>query len=31
MAGGLFVVTFLRLLRSKELIERERSAASSGD
>jgi hypothetical protein len=25
------VVTFLRLLRSKELIERERSAASSGD
>ena len=31
MAGGLFVVTFLRLLRSKELIERERAAASSGD
>jgi formate/nitrite transporter FocA (FNT family) len=30
MAGGLFVVTFLRLLRSKELIQRERSAASSG-
>src|SRR3954471_3151635 len=29
MAGGLLVVTFLRLLRSKELIQRERSAASS--
>jgi formate/nitrite transporter FocA (FNT family) len=31
MAGGLLVVTFLRLLRSKELIERERSAADDGD
>jgi formate-nitrite transporter family protein len=31
MAGGLVVVTFLRLLRSKDLIERERSAASAGD
>jgi formate/nitrite transporter FocA (FNT family) len=30
VAGGLFVVTFLRLVRSKELIERERSAASHG-
>jgi formate-nitrite transporter family protein len=30
MAGGLFVVTFLRLLRSKELIQREREAAASG-
>jgi formate/nitrite transporter FocA (FNT family) len=30
MAGGLLVVTFLRLLRSKELIRRERAAASSG-
>jgi formate/nitrite transporter FocA (FNT family) len=27
LAGGLVVVTFLRLVRSKELIERERSAA----
>jgi formate/nitrite transporter FocA (FNT family) len=31
MAGGLLVVTFLRLLRSKELIQRERNAARSGD
>ena len=30
MAGGLLVVTFLRLLRSKKLIEREREAASDG-
>jgi formate/nitrite transporter FocA (FNT family) len=30
MAGGLLVVTFLRLLRSKELIEREREVASNG-
>ncbi len=30
MAGGLLVVTFLRLLRSKELIQRERAAAASG-
>jgi formate-nitrite transporter family protein len=29
-AGGLFVVTFLRLLRSKELIQRERKAVSDG-
>jgi formate/nitrite transporter FocA (FNT family) len=29
MAGGLVVVTFLRLLRSKDLIERERAVASS--
>ncbi|MGY1689488.1 formate/nitrite transporter family protein [Geodermatophilus sp. SYSU D01105] len=28
VAGGLLVVTFLRLVRSKELIERERAAAS---
>ncbi|MGY1703759.1 formate/nitrite transporter family protein [Geodermatophilus sp. SYSU D00697] len=28
VAGGLVVVTFLRLVRSKELIERERAAAS---
>jgi formate/nitrite transporter FocA (FNT family) len=31
LAGGLLVVTFLRLLRSKELIQRERDAAHSGD
>ncbi|MGY1808798.1 formate/nitrite transporter family protein [Blastococcus sp. SYSU D00669] len=30
MAGGLLVVTFLRLLRSKELIQRERAAAAQG-
>jgi formate/nitrite transporter FocA (FNT family) len=30
MAGGLLVVTFLRLLRSKELIQRERAAVRSG-
>jgi formate-nitrite transporter family protein len=30
MAGGLLVVTFLRLLRSKDLIEKERAAAHSG-
>jgi formate/nitrite transporter FocA (FNT family) len=30
LAGGLFVVTFLRLLRSKELIQRERADARSG-
>jgi formate-nitrite transporter family protein len=30
MAGGLLVVTFLRLLRSKDLIQRERRAAKSG-
>jgi formate/nitrite transporter FocA (FNT family) len=29
VAGGLVVVTFLRLVRSKELIQRERSAAGS--
>jgi formate/nitrite transporter FocA (FNT family) len=29
VAGGLFVVTFLRLVRSKELIERERSAVAA--
>jgi hypothetical protein len=29
MVGGLAVVTFLRLLRSKELIQRERAAAGS--
>jgi len=29
VVGGLVVVTFLRLVRSKELIERERSAAAS--
>ena len=30
MAGGLLVVTFLRLLRTKQLIEKERTAAQSG-
>jgi formate/nitrite transporter FocA (FNT family) len=30
MAGGLLVVTFLRLLRSKELIQRERAEARAG-
>jgi formate/nitrite transporter FocA (FNT family) len=30
MAGGLLVVTVLRLLRSKDLIQRERAAARSG-
>jgi formate/nitrite transporter FocA (FNT family) len=30
MAGGLLVVTFLRLVRSKELIQREREAARNG-
>ena len=30
MAGGLLVVTFLRLLRSKQLIEKEREAAHNG-
>jgi formate/nitrite transporter FocA (FNT family) len=31
MAGGLVVVTFLRLVRSKELIQLERQAATNGD
>jgi formate/nitrite transporter FocA (FNT family) len=31
MAGGLLVVTFLRLVRSKELIEQERRKVSDGD
>ena len=31
VAGGLLVVTFLRLLRSKELIQRERAEASAED
>ncbi|PRY51003.1 formate/nitrite transporter FocA (FNT family) [Geodermatophilus tzadiensis] len=31
MAGGLLVVTLLRLVRSKELIERERAAAAAED
>jgi formate/nitrite transporter FocA (FNT family) len=31
MGGGLLVVTFLRLIRSKELIQRERQAARDGD
>jgi formate/nitrite transporter FocA (FNT family) len=31
MAGGLLVVTFLRLIRSKELIQREREAARNGE
>jgi len=31
MAGGLLVVTLLRLVRSKELIERERAAAAADD
>jgi formate/nitrite transporter FocA (FNT family) len=31
MAGGLLVVTFLRLLRAKELIQSEREAASNGN
>ncbi|MGY1813775.1 formate/nitrite transporter family protein [Blastococcus sp. SYSU D00820] len=30
MAGGLLVVTFLRLLRSKELLQRERAQAHAG-
>ena len=30
MAGGLVVVTFLRLLRSKNLIEAEREQAKAG-
>ncbi|MGY2077935.1 formate/nitrite transporter family protein [Blastococcus sp. SYSU DS0828] len=30
MAGGLLVVTLIRLVRSKELIERERAAVASG-
>ena len=30
MVGGILVVTFLRLLRSKDLIQRERAAAASG-
>ena len=30
MAGGLLVVTFLRLVRSKELLQRERHAAKNG-
>ncbi len=30
MAGGLLVVTVLRLLRSKDLIQQERAAASAG-
>jgi hypothetical protein len=29
MAGGLLVVTFLRLVRSKDMIEEERAAAAS--
>lgn len=31
VVGGLFVVTSLRLVRSKELIQRERAAARAGD
>ncbi|SHF79795.1 Formate/nitrite transporter FocA, FNT family [Geodermatophilus nigrescens] len=31
MAGGLLVVTLLRLVRSKELLQRERAAADAGD
>src|SRR3954471_16892554 len=31
MAGGLLVVTFLRLIRSKELIQQERREASTGN
>jgi hypothetical protein len=31
MVGGLLVVTFLRLLRSKELIEEERHEADGED
>jgi len=31
MAGGLLVVTFLRLVRSKALLQRERQAARNGD
>src|SRR5690242_9461285 len=31
MAGGMLVVTVLRLLRSKDLIQRERAAARDGD
>jgi formate/nitrite transporter FocA (FNT family) len=31
MAGGLLVVTLVRLVRSKELLERERAAAAAGD
>lgn len=31
MAGGLVVVTVLRLLRSKDLVQRERAAVRSGD
>jgi formate/nitrite transporter FocA (FNT family) len=31
MAGGLFVVTLLRLVRSKELLQRERAAADGDD
>jgi hypothetical protein len=30
MAGGLLVVTLLRLVRSKELIEHEREEVSAG-
>ena len=30
MAGGLFVITLIRLVRSKELIERERAAVAEG-
>ena len=30
MAGGLFVVTLIRLVRSKHLIERERAAVARG-
>jgi hypothetical protein len=31
MAGGLLVVTLLRLVRSKELIQRERADAADDD
>ncbi|WP_347059537.1 formate/nitrite transporter family protein [Blastococcus sp. HT6-30] len=30
MAGGLFVITLIRLVRSKELLERERAAVAAG-
>jgi hypothetical protein len=31
VAGGLLVVTFLRLVRSKELLQQERAAAVAGE
>jgi hypothetical protein len=31
VGGGLLVVTFLRLVRSKKLIQRERQAVGNGD